>query len=53
MQGSDTGKEMEFGQQSCSDFNFQRYNSFIGNGNGVNNILKNLGGSYKRLLSKE
>jgi hypothetical protein len=20
MQGSDTGKEMEFGQQSCSDF---------------------------------
>jgi len=27
MQGSDTGKEMEFGQQSCSDFNFQRYKS--------------------------
>jgi hypothetical protein len=32
MKISDTGKEMEFGQQSCSDFNFQRYNSFIGNG---------------------
>ncbi len=24
-QGSDTGKETEIGQQSCSDINFQQY----------------------------
>jgi hypothetical protein len=29
MQGSDTGKEMEFGQQSCSDCNFQWYKKLV------------------------